>query len=128
MEEERAVHEAAAAKLAEDKQAEEEERKQQESLEEERMLQSMIEDEQKRQRAKVKETKRKNQPPTALMSQLSGDNVHGHEDGLTFDQQIECLDTTGNPVLFQVVSGKSLVRMYSILIYCVIFCKRSREC
>ena len=84
------------------------------------MLQSMIEDEQKRQKAKVKETKRKNQPPATLMSQSSEHNLSGRIDGLTFDQQIACNDSTGNPVLFQTVSGKCLVRMSPSIMYFIL--------
>lgn len=112
LEEERAAHEAAAAKLAEDKHAEEEMKRKQDSLEEERMLQSLVEEEHKRQRAKVKETKRKNQPLPVIMSQLSRDSVNGDglQDTLAFDQRIDSLDAAGNPISFQIVSGKCLMR------------------
>lgn len=76
------------------------------------MLDSLVEEELKRQRAKTKETKRKNQPPPVLMSQTSQGNANEarFQDSLTFDQQINCPDTAGNPIYFQTVSGKCLIR------------------
>jgi translation initiation factor 2-alpha kinase 4 len=116
LEEERAALEAIAAKLADDQRVKEEKKKQLESLEEARMLDSLVEEELKRQRAKAKEIKRKNKPPPMLMPQLSQGNAHqtGLSEALAFDQQINCLDTNGNPISFQVVGGKSLIRKCSL--------------
>jgi len=112
LEEERAAHEAIAAQLAEHQREEEERKKQLESLEEDRMLGSLVQDELKRQRAKAKETKRKNRPPPALLPQSSLENGGhlGKDDSLTFDQPISLADASGNPFTFQVVAGKVCIR------------------
>ncbi|PQE16693.1 putative cpc-3 protein [Rutstroemia sp. NJR-2017a BBW] len=109
LEEERAAHEAAAAKLVEDQKLEEEKRKQLESLEEERMLGDLVQDELKRQRAKAKETKRKNQPPPAIAvsDSMLEKMAQDHE---MLDRQISVLDSDGNPLYFQAVTNKSLLR------------------
>jgi translation initiation factor 2-alpha kinase 4 len=110
LEEERAAHGAAAYKLAEEQREKEEHQKKLESLEEERMLGSLVQEELKRQQTKVKETRRKNQPPPMLIPQTPMDSnpKSALYDTLTFDQPIN-LDA-GNPITFQVVSGKSLIR------------------
>jgi eukaryotic translation initiation factor 2-alpha kinase 4 len=112
LEEERASHEAAAAKLAEQQKEEEEKKKQLENLEEERMLGSLVQDELKRQRAKAKETKRKNRPPPTALPQSSLENgsFMVKDEGLAFDQPISLIDASGNPFLFQVVASKVCIR------------------
>ena len=76
------------------------------------MLDSLVEEELKRQKTKAKETKRKNQPPK-LMSQSLADNGNrtGPQETLAFDQQISYVDAVGNPISFQAVAGKSMIRM-----------------
>lgn len=109
LQEERAAHEAAAAQMMEDQRLEEEKKKIIESQEEERMLGSLVQDELKRQRAKAKETKRKNQPPPSITVSHSviGKLPQDHE---VLDRQVSILDADGNPVYFQAVTGKSLIR------------------
>ncbi|KAF7864571.1 hypothetical protein EAF04_006703 [Stromatinia cepivora] len=109
LQEERAAHEAAAAQMMEDQRLEEEKKKIMESQEEERMLGSLVQDELKRQRAKAKETKRKNQPPPSITvsNSVIGKMSQDHE---VLDRQVSILDADGNPVYFQAVTGKSLIR------------------
>ncbi|KAM3081496.1 eukaryotic translation initiation factor 2-alpha kinase [Clarireedia jacksonii] len=109
LEEERAAHEAAAAKLVEDQKLEEEKKKQLESLEEERMLGDLVQDELKRQRAKAKEIKRKNQPPPAIAvsDSMLERMAQDHE---VLDRQISVLDGDGNPLYFHAVTNKALLR------------------
>ncbi|KAM0315688.1 hypothetical protein ACHAO8_003740 [Botrytis cinerea] len=109
LQEERAAHEAAAAQILEDQRLEEEKKKMLESQEEERMLGSLVQDELKRQRAKAKETKRKNQPPPSITVSNSGIDkmIHDHE---MLDRQVSVLDAESNPIYFQAVTGKSFIR------------------
>lgn len=77
------------------------------------MLDSLVEEEFKRQKAKTKETKRKSQPAPNKLSHGSPDNLIGTvpQESLTFDQQIDdCLDTLGNPIRFQTIQSKILIR------------------
>jgi translation initiation factor 2-alpha kinase 4 len=119
LEEERAAHEAIAAKLAEDHRAKEAKRKELENIEEQQMLNSLVEEELKRQKAKAKETKRKNQPPSLTVPQLSRDISAGSGllETLTFDQPIHLLDVTGNSIVCQEVIGKILIRVLSVGVY-----------
>jgi translation initiation factor 2-alpha kinase 4 len=113
LEEERAAHEAIAAKLAEEQKEQEEKQRQLESLEEQRMQEALVKDELKRQRAKAKETKRKNRPPPTLVPQSSIDtSVNGQapHEILAFEQPIQLMDINDNPILFQVVAGKFCIR------------------
>lgn len=73
------------------------------------MLGSLVQDELKRQRAKAKETKRKNQPPPSITVSNSGIDkmIHDHE---MLDRQVSVLDTESNPIYFQAVTGKSFIR------------------
>lgn len=110
LEEERAAHEAAANQLAEIQRKEEERKKNLESQEEERMLGSLVQEELKRQKTKAKETRRKTHPPTITLPQTSS-GVSGSSslhDTLAFDQPIHI--DAGNPLVFQVVVGRVLVR------------------
>jgi translation initiation factor 2-alpha kinase 4 len=111
LEEERAVHEATAAKQAEQQREEEEKQKQLEDQESERMLGSLVQDELKRQRAKAKETKLKNKMPMASQITNKKFNVPNANDNLEFDQPIS-LDVDGGneSIIFQSVSGKVLIR------------------
>ncbi|TVY91069.1 eIF-2-alpha kinase [Lachnellula willkommii] len=110
--EERAAHEAAAAKLAEWQKEEDEKKKQLENLEEERMLGSLVEDELKRQKAKAQETKRKSRPPPTVLPHSSLDNgsFTVKDEGLAFDQPVNLVDASGNPFCFQVVASKVCIR------------------
>jgi translation initiation factor 2-alpha kinase 4 len=111
LEEERAAHEATAAKLAEQQREEEEKKKHLESLEEERMLGSLVQDELKRQRAKAKEIKLKNRGPIKLPIVNMKFNAPGPTERLEFDQAIS-LDVSGGDeaIFFQAVSSKVLIR------------------
>lgn len=73
------------------------------------MLGSLVEDELRRQRSKARETKRKNQPPPSITASNSvvGKMAQDHE---VLDRQVSVLDTEGNPVYFQAVTGKSFIR------------------
>ena len=110
LEEERAAHEAAVSKLAEQQREADEKKKALENLEEERMLGSLVEEELKRQKAKAKETKRKTMPPPMLDTNTPVNPIKNiaTDDFLVFDQPIE-LDT-GTPIIFQAVTSKSLIR------------------
>ena len=113
LEEERAAHESAASKLANEQKEAEEKKKQLESLEEQRIQESMVQEELKRRRERAKESKRKSRPPTELVHQSSIDNsVSGQaaHEILAFEQPISLLDLNNNPVLFQVVASKVCIR------------------
>ncbi len=112
LEEERAAHEAAAAKLAEQQREEEEKKKQLESMEEARIEQSLVDAEVERQKAKVKESKRKNRRPALLSGASVDSDIQGQasNDLLAFDQPITMVDTNDNPVIFQVVTNKVCIR------------------
>lgn len=112
LEEERAAHEATAAKLAEDHRVEQAKRKELENLEEQQMLDSLVEEELKRQKAKSKETKRKNQPSALVVPHLSRSISSGSiiQESLAFDQPIHLLDVSGNSLICQEVAGKMLIR------------------
>lgn len=115
LEEERAAHEATAAKLAENNRMEEARKRELESLEEQQMLDSLVEEEIKRQKTKAKETKRKNQVNPIVVPQLqqatSEESVV--QDTLSFDQPISLLDATGNSIICQAVTRKVLLRTSS---------------
>ncbi|KAH8821648.1 anticodon binding domain of tRNAs-domain-containing protein [Xylogone sp. PMI_703] len=112
LEEERAAHEAQAAKVAEQQREEEEKKKKLEELEEERMLESLVEDELKRQRVRAKETKLKNRPPAMLTQTVPSKSSDAGQsrDALALDRPINVLDVNGNSLLFQVVTGKYSIR------------------
>jgi translation initiation factor 2-alpha kinase 4 len=111
--EERAAHEAAAAKIADKLREEEEKKKQQESLEEERMQNSLLQDELKRRRERVKESKRKSRALPEVITLTSMDmsiSGQGPDETLVFEQPISLFDINNNPSLFQVVSNKVCIR------------------
>ena len=111
--EERAAHEAAAAKMADKMREEEEKKKQQESLEEERMQNSLLQDELKRRRERAKESKRKSRALPEVISLTSMDmsiSGQGPDETLAFEQPISLFDINNNPSLFQVVSNKVCIR------------------
>lgn len=110
LEEERAVHEAAVAKLMKEQQDEQQKKKDSEVMEEDRLLGNMVEEELKRQKTKYKEAKRKSKPP-GLNRELSMDHDGGSaDDRLFFDQPITMTDETNYTWLFQGVSGKCRIR------------------
>ncbi|KAI0012766.1 serine/threonine-protein kinase gcn2 [Xylariaceae sp. FL0662B] len=107
LEEERAAHEAELARQARE-QYEVEERKKQDAMKEEaREMQDMIQKEVERQRSKVKESKKRNKPPMTL-NYLSDDPRFSET--IEFDQACEVIDSTGNVLLFNVVTGKTEFR------------------
>jgi translation initiation factor 2-alpha kinase 4 len=113
LEEERAIHEAIAAKLAQEEKEQAEKQKQLESIEEQRMQEALVKDELNRQRAKAKETRRKNRPPPTLVPQSSVDtsaNGQAPHEVLAFEQPISIMDSNDNLILFQVVAGKYCFR------------------
>ena len=111
--EERAAHEATAAKIADKLREEEEKKKQQESLEEERMQNSLLQDELKRRRERAKESKRKSRALPEVITLTSMDmsiSGQGPDETLAFEQPISLFDINNNPSLFQVVSNKVCIR------------------
>ena len=112
LEEERAAHEMAALKLAEQQREEEDRKKQMDNMEEERMLGSLVQDEIKRQKAKAKETKRKSRPPGLIVPQLSIENgsFKPAEELIAFDQPVAYVDAVGDVLDFQVVANKFCIR------------------
>jgi translation initiation factor 2-alpha kinase 4 len=112
LEEERAAHEIAAVKLAEQQKEEENRKKQMDNLEEERMLGSLVQDEIKRQKAKAKETKRKSRPPGTIVPQVSIENgtFRPPDELIAFDQPVAFVDAAGDTLDFQVVANKFCIR------------------
>jgi translation initiation factor 2-alpha kinase 4 len=112
LEEERAAHEIAAVRLAEQQKEEDDRKKQMDNLEEERMLGSLVQDELKRQKAKAKETKRKSRPPGTIVPQLSIENgtFKAADELIEFDQPVAFVNTAGDPLDFQVVANKFCIR------------------
>ena len=111
--EERAAHEATAAKVAEKLREEEEMKKQQEKLEEDRMQNSLVQDELKRRRDRAKESKRKSRaiPEVITLAEMDT-NVNGQapHQTLQFDQPISLIDINNSPTLFRVVANKVCIR------------------
>jgi translation initiation factor 2-alpha kinase 4 len=112
LEEERAAHEIAAAKLAEQQKEEDDRKKRMDNLEEERMLGSLVQDELKRQKAKAKETKRKSRPPGTIVPQLSIENgtFKPADELIVFDQPVAWMNAAGDLLDFQVVANKFCIR------------------
>ncbi len=99
LEDERAVQEAAANKLAKEQEEADYRRKEAESLEEEQMLARMVEDELQRQGAKAKKMSRP--------FQVDMETSHGAKtvtsNRLTFDRPIDMKDEDGNAIAFRSV-------------------------
>lgn len=110
LEEERAIHEAESARIAKEQEQEVEKKKQLEFQEEDRVLHNMVKDELKRQRAKVKEEKKKRKPPTLEKELPLDDDTDDTKERLVFDQPITFTDEDGNLRFFQAISDKSLIR------------------
>jgi len=88
LEEERATHEAAAARIARKQEEEKEKKRQDETKEQERQMEHMLQEQLKRQRAQEREAKRKGRPP-AMNKELSLEvDAEQPEDKLIFDQPI----------------------------------------
>src|SRR2546430_4782717 len=108
LEEERAIAEAEAARLAKLQEAEERRKKEQEDLEEQRMLGDMIKMEIKSRRDRQKESKRRNMPPDDEL--LLADRLNGHAEHFSFDQSIQINDEDGRPATFRTVSTLAKIR------------------
>lgn len=110
LEEERALHEAEAAKIARQKEEEQDRKKQKETEEEERVLQDMVQDELKRQKVKASEAKRRGRP-SALRRELTLDEDPDEvKVRVIFDQPISFLDQDGDARLFQAVTDMTRIR------------------
>lgn len=109
LEEERAAHEMALAKIAQDQKEQEERKKQEETKEEERVLGDMLQEELKRQKAKARDARKKNR---ANMSpeRVPEDYKDPEVERIVFDQPCKLTDSTGNTVFFTTVTGKSQFR------------------
>ncbi|KAL2068186.1 hypothetical protein VTL71DRAFT_16284 [Oculimacula yallundae] len=113
LEEERAAHESAASKLADEQREADETKKHLELMEEQRIQESMVQEELKRRKERARESKRKSRPPTELVHQSSIDpsiNGQAAHEILAFEQPISLLDLNSNPILFQVVASKVCIR------------------
>ncbi|EKD13488.1 protein kinase [Drepanopeziza brunnea f. sp. 'multigermtubi' MB_m1] len=113
LEEERAIHEQAVSKLAEEQREAEEKKKQLETMEEERTQQAMVQEEIRRRRERTKESRRKNRPPPQIVTEASIDtSVNGQaaHELLAFEQPINFTDLNDNPIVFQVVASKVCIR------------------
>jgi translation initiation factor 2-alpha kinase 4 len=110
LEEERATHEIAAARMAKEQEQEEERKRQDETREEERILSTMVQDELNRQRAKVKEAKKKSKPPAASKELFIDEEIEEPRERLIFDQPLTLMDEDNNPRLFQAVTDKVRIR------------------
>ncbi|KAH9909752.1 serine/threonine-protein kinase gcn2 [Xylariomycetidae sp. FL2044] len=106
LEEERASHEAELARQALAQQEEEERKKQDALKEEERVMQGMLEKEVERQKTKAKESKKRGKQPLTSLSSQSEDTVNLEPSRIEFDQTCEISDSTGNTLVFNVVSGR----------------------
>ncbi|ROV91433.1 hypothetical protein VSDG_07141 [Cytospora chrysosperma] len=107
LEEERAAHEAAMARLAQEQKEKEEQMKVEASKEEERYLGLLVQQELKRQDDKAKESKRKNRPSHVSFEGPVEDNRDSENERIVFDQLCNLTDNTGNSVIFNAVTGKT---------------------
>ncbi|POS85437.1 hypothetical protein EPUL_003931 [Erysiphe pulchra] len=113
LEMERTALQVAAIKKAQMEREREEKRKQQEALEKERIQETLVKDEISRQKAKAKEVRRKNRPPvfdSGVVNTNDNINEERHDKILSFEQSIIILDADRNPVSFQKVTNKILIR------------------
>jgi translation initiation factor 2-alpha kinase 4 len=110
LEEERAIHEVAAARIAKEQEQEQERKREEETREEERLLSTMVQDELNRQRAKAKEANKKNKPPTASKELFIDKEIEEPRERLIFDQPLTLMDEDNNPRLFQAVTDKVMIR------------------
>lgn len=106
LEEERAAHGAAMAKLAQEQKHKEEQKKLQDTREEEKYLGQMVQQELKRQDERVKESRRKN-PPNHVAFHPADDSGESEGERIVFDQLCKLTDVHGNSIVFNVVTGKT---------------------
>lgn len=106
LEEERAAHEAAMAKLAREQKHKEEQKKLQDTKEEEKYLGQMVQQELKRQDERVKESRRKN-PPSHVSFHPADDTRDSEGERIVFDQLCKLTDVHGNSTVFSAVTGKT---------------------
>lgn len=106
LEEERAAHGAAMAKLAQEQKHKEEQKKLQDTKEEEKYLGQMVQQELKRQDERVKESRRKN-PPNHVAFHPADDTGESEGERIVFDQLCKLTDVHGNSIVFNVVTGKT---------------------
>jgi eukaryotic translation initiation factor 2-alpha kinase 4 len=108
LEEERAAHAAQLAKLAQDEKEQQERQKIEETKEEERVLGDMLQEELKRQRAKVKESRKKNRS-SRLSPDRPAEDLAEVSETLWLDQPCKLTDGSGNALYFRTVVGKDLL-------------------
>lgn len=106
LEEERAAHEAAMAKLVQEQKHKEEQKKIQDTKEEEKYLGQMVQQELKRQDERVKESRRKN-PPSHVAFSPTDDTRDSEGERIVFDQLCKLTDVEGNSIVFSVVTAKT---------------------
>lgn len=106
LEEERAAHEAAMAKIAQEQKHKEEQKKLQDTKEEEKYLGQMVQQELKRQDERVKESRRKN-PPSHVAFSPADDTRDSEGERIIFDQLCKLTDVEGNSIVFSVVTAKT---------------------
>jgi eukaryotic translation initiation factor 2-alpha kinase 4 len=110
LEEERAIHEMEATRLAQEQQEEEERKRQDEKREEDRMLGAMIQEELSRQRAKNSEAKKKTKAPSKIKDIYLDDEFEEQRERIVFDQPMALVDEHNNPRLFQAVAVMVKIR------------------
>ncbi|RKF64023.1 eIF-2-alpha kinase GCN2 [Erysiphe neolycopersici] len=113
LEMERTALQVAAIKKAQVEKERDEKKRHQEALEKERIQETLVKDEISRQKAKAKEMRRKNRPPVSDSdAAIIKDNINeeNHDEILSFEQSIRILDADRNPVSFQKVTNKILIR------------------
>ncbi|KAK4453300.1 anticodon binding domain of tRNAs-domain-containing protein [Podospora aff. communis PSN243] len=108
LEEERAAHAAQLAKLAQDEKEQQERQKLEETKEEERVLGDMLQEELKRQRAKVKESRKKHRS-SRLSPERSVEHLAEISETLSLDQPCKLTDGSGNALYFRTVVGRDLL-------------------
>lgn len=110
LEEERAIHEMEAARLAQEQQMEEEKKRQDEKTEEDRMLGAMIQEELSRQRAKNSEAKKKTKAPSKIKDLYLDDEFEEQRERIVFDQPMTLVDEQNNLRQFQAVTVMVKIR------------------
>lgn len=106
LEQERAAHEAAVAKLAQEQRHKEEQKKLHDTKEEEKYLGQMVQQELKRQDERVKESRRKNPPSHVAFSPVD-DTRNSEGERIVFDQLCRLTDVDGHSIVFNAVTGKT---------------------
>ncbi|CAN8095780.1 unnamed protein product [Discula destructiva] len=107
LEEERAAHEAAMAKMAEQQKLQEEMRKMEESKEEGRVLDDMVREEIRRKKEKENEARKKaRQHTVSFATPSTSDLSYNGDTNITFDQTCKLTDNTGHSIVFSAVTDK----------------------